>query len=299
MTFSPRRTRLQRRQLSSATTSKAIDPAVTADPSSLPSLQQEGANPISNIPVRPPISVTRLPRADHNLLLTKHDLLKSQSINVPQDLKRRAPDAASATLIFAQQEAGTAVCIHPSGLLLTCAHCIAKEAADVKPEKTFWLLFASGTVVGARCVAWDQHRDLALLRIVAAAGVDDSSVTVAFPAVQVADYRPLLGAQLVCIGHPGSEDFEAAEPGVKTGYDVLHLSTGTFHGYAEGQDLQDNSDIGALKHDCWTYWGHSGAPLLERDSGRLVGLHSSWDDETGMRRGIALEALKEFLEGRL
>jgi hypothetical protein len=148
-------------------------------------------------------------------------------------------------------------------------------------------------------VDWDQRRDLALLEITAVAAADNSSVDVSFPAVQIADYRPLLGADLVCIGHPGSEDFEAAEPGVKTGYDVLHFSIGIFHGYVEGQDLQNNADIGALQHDCWTYWGHSGAPLLERDSGKFVGLHSSWDDETGMRRGIALEAIKEFLKGRL
>lgn len=50
-------------------------------------------------------------------------------------------------------------------------------------------------------------------------------------------------------------------------------------------------------HDCWTYWGHSGAPLLERRTGQLVGLHSSWDEETGMRRGVGCEAIAGFLEG--
>jgi hypothetical protein len=85
-------------------------------------------------------------------------------------------------------------------------------------------------------------------------------------------------------------------PGVKTNYDVLHVSTGRFRGYAAGQDVHDNSEIGALKHDCWTYWGHSGAPLVERNSGGLVGLHSSWDDETGMRRGVAWEAIKSITD---
>ena len=102
-------------------------------------------------------------------------------------------------------------------------------------------------------------------------------------------------AKLVCIGHPGSEDLEASESGIKTGYDVLHVSTGAFRGLAEGQDVQDNSEIGALKHDCWTYWGHSGAPLVDRRTGNLIGLHSSWDDETGMRRGVALEAIQAFM----
>ena len=52
----------------------------------------------------------------------------------------------------------------------------------------------------------------------------------------------------------------------------------------------------SLMDDCWTYWGHSGAPLIDAKSGEVVGLHSSWDDETGMRRGVAWEALHEFVE---
>jgi hypothetical protein len=76
----------------------------------------------------------------------------------------------------------------------------------------------------------------------------------------------------------------------------LHISTGRSRGLAPDQNPQDNSEIGALLHDCWTYWGHSGAPLIARSSGKLVGLHSSWDDATGMRRGVPLVAIKAFLD---
>jgi len=100
---------------------------------------------------------------------------------------------------------------------------------------------------------------------------------------------------LTCIGHPGSVDLETSKADVKTGYDVLHVSEGLFRGYAPDQDLHVNSDIGALMHGCRTYWGHNGAPLVERKTGRLVGLHSSWVDETGMRREIAWETIGEFL----
>jgi hypothetical protein len=31
----------------------------------------------------------------------------------------------------------------------------------------------------------------------------------------------------------------------------------------------------------------------------LVGVHSSWDDETGMRRGVGIEAIREFLRGKV
>ena len=117
-----------------------------------------------------------------------------------------------------------------------------------------------------------------------------------FPFIKPADSAPRFRAALGCIGHPGSEDLETSLHGVKTNYDVLHVSVGKFRGYADGQDLQDNSEIGVLKHDCWTYWGHSGAPLVNQETGSLEGVHSSWDEDTGMRRGVPLEAIKQFLE---
>ncbi|KAH9230542.1 hypothetical protein K456DRAFT_1898120 [Colletotrichum gloeosporioides 23] len=204
-----------------------------------------------------------------------------------------------ATLVFAQEEAGTAVCISPDGLLLTCSHCIAETADDFDVTQSHWLLFASGHAVEAKPLAWNAKRDLALLKIVAAQespSISSASPAASqFPFITTAVSTPPLKSRLICVGHPGSEDFEASEPGVKTGYDVLHLSTGTFRGCAKGQDVQDNSEIGALMHTCWTYWGHSGAPLIDRKSGKLIGLHSSWDDETGMRRGVALEAIQGFL----
>jgi hypothetical protein len=116
-----------------------------------------------------------------------------------------------------------------------------------------------------------------------------------FPVAQLGSKAPKVRTLLLCIGHPGSEDLEVGRPGVATGYDVLHISDGRFKGYAKGQDVQDNSEIGALMHDCWTYWGHSGAPLLDVKSGALIGLHSSWDDKTAMRRGVGWEALRDFL----
>ena len=202
----------------------------------------------------------------------------------------------AATLVFAQQDAGTAVCIAPSGLILTCAHCVANSLEEHQRGLDKWLLFASGNIVRARCVAWDEHRDLALLQIVAAEGLTAKpSTEIIFPYASIASVQPKVKAPLLCIGHPSSEDLEVSTVGVATGYDVLHISHGRFRGLAANQDPQNNSDIGALRHDCWTYWGHSGAPLVEQSSGRLVGLHSSWDDETGMRRGVPLVAIHAFI----
>jgi len=205
-------------------------------------------------------------------------------------------EAVNSTLVFAQEEAGTAVCISPAGIILTCAHCIAETPEELKTHDSYWLLFASGQVVQAKQFWWETGRDLALLKIVAAQREPDASNKPNFPATVVAGDPPKLRSFLVCIGHPGSEDLESSMPGIQTNYDVLCVSNGRFRGYAAGQDLHDNSEIGALMHDCWTYWGHSGAPLVDEKTGELIGLHSSWDEETGMRRGIPLVAIQSCLK---
>ena len=50
----------------------------------------------------------------------------------------------------------------------------------------------------------------------------------------------------------------------------------------------------SLMHSCWTYWGHSGAPLFD-ELGRVCGLHSSWDDRSGMRHAQMLARLHAAL----
>jgi len=51
---------------------------------------------------------------------------------------------------------------------------------------------------------------------------------------------------------------------------------------------------GFLQHSCWTYWGHSGAPLFD-GQGRVMGLHCAWDDRTGMRHGQKVQHLERCL----
>ncbi len=307
MELTPRQTRLQKRQLLLLQAQPASE--LNADTSPQETRNNTPSSSPHTTPLPTPIlrSHTKLSKKDHALLLMKQASLQASNITKPSS-SRGFISAISATLIFAQAEAGTAVCIHASGLLLTCAHCIAETEADLDFSKPYLLLFASGTVVAAQCTAWDPKRDLALLKITAAQrppGGDHSGLSPLhwqFPALGMADRSPKVGTKLVCIGQPGSEDLECEEAGVETGYEVLCVSDGTFRGYADGQDVQDNEEIGALMHSCWTYWGHSGAPLVERTARMgemLVGLHSSWDDETGMRRGVGIEAIREFLRGKV
>ncbi|KAH7000303.1 trypsin-like cysteine/serine peptidase domain-containing protein, partial [Ilyonectria destructans] len=278
-----RQTRSSTRSQTAKLTQPSTSTSTSTSPSSPPQL------PPSNFSALP--WVLRNPPSLNDPLQRKRNWLQNYSVTLPEDLQRRNLDAnpAAATLVFAQEEAGTAVCISPDGVILTCAHCVAETAAELDLSALHTLLFASGSVVSARTVAWDPVRDLALLIV---AEAEDQRP---FPFMRFASSAPKKGARLLCIGHPGSEDLEATVPGLQTGYDTLVLSTGTFRGIAAGQDPQNNRDIGALAHTCWTYWGHSGAGLVDRRTGALVGLHSSWDDETGMRRGVPWEAVEDFV----
>lgn len=289
--FSQRRTRSQTKVIGFVNLTTSIEPE--GDDYWDKAFARPEQCKIKVIPQSLTVKITGLREDELAILRKNQKWLSSYRLSIPNN-SPEIEAAVNATLIFPRWEAGTAVCISPAGLLLTCAHCIAERPEDL--HKTHWLLFASGQAVQAKYVNWDTHRDLALLRIVAAQQISDPTSKPSFPSINVADKAPRVGSKLVCAGQPGAEDLEAATPGLKTNYDILHVSEGKFRGYAPGQDLHNNSDIGALMHDCWTYWGHSGSPLINRATGELVGLHSSWDDETCMRRGIALEAIQEHLK---
>lgn len=119
----------------------------------------------------------------------------------PTMLARPLAQAAAATLVFAQEEAGTAACNSSSGILLACSHCVAETLEEYLRKEDKWLLFASGCIVRAKCVAYDLLRDLALLQVVAAQGdsvpYDNSR---SFHAISIGNNQ---AERLLCIRHPG------------------------------------------------------------------------------------------------
>lgn len=114
--------------------------------------------------------------------------------------------------------------------------------------------------------------------------------------------EPSLHTPLVAIGHPADEHPDDP-PGVKAyGSEhrrVLQLSSGRYLGIAPDKvdNPQDNFDTGAMQHDCWTYWGHSGGPIFEQNTGVLVGVHVDWNPEEPLvRRAVPWVAVEAFLE---
>lgn len=139
------------------------------------------------------------------------------------------------------------------------------------------------------------------------------------PAAVVATDPFELGDRLFCVGNPSSVDLESLKDGSGIEFDppTWHASVGLCSGYespstAAARDAQaargraptrgerklvaEAQPVGAvegtaLQHSCWTYWGHSGAPLFN-ENGCVAGLHSSWNDQTGMRYGQKLQHLQ-------
>ncbi|EFR01721.1 AT hook domain-containing protein family protein [Nannizzia gypsea CBS 118893] len=252
---------------------------------------------------------SRLPgltASEQKLLRQKQQRLAASKVSLDREARNCADggtlsvhNGLEATLIFSQYEAGTAVCISSEGWVLTCAHCFGDTEEELQTSnKRRWLLFYTGLAVQAECIVWDARRDLALMKIVAMeskdAGGKGEGIVCHFPYVQLAPKRPTVNTPIICIGQPGMDDLESNTP-AKNKFDFVELSSGKFRGMVAGGDWQDNSEIGQMKHDAWTYWGHSGAPLLAEADGTLIGLHSSWDDQTGMRHGVPLVAIREFL----
>lgn len=190
-------------------------------------------------------------------------------------------------VIFAQYEGGSGVCISEEGLVLTCAHCLG-DRPRVGCKKL--LVFSNGLVCYAVAERVNERADTAILRIsgtFSETGEYNDEARL-YPYSSLALDPLIPAAPLVCVGQPGRDDLESKRPR-KTQYSILKSSRGSFVGVLEG-DLHDNTEIGKLIHDCWTYWGHSGAPLFSHQ-GRIVGLHSSWDDEAETRHGVHMEAL--------
>jgi hypothetical protein len=201
-------------------------------------------------------------------------------------------------IIFAQYEAGSGICVNEKGYIITCGHCISHHKNGVGKYKL--ILFTSGLLCRTECVKWDYKKDLALLKIVGIASDSSSSFipppsSICFPSIKLDIESPKIGIDIICFGQAGRDDLES-ETDKKTNYPLISISVGCYRGLVDdGKNVHDNSDIGQLKHDAWTYWGYSGAPLISMVSGNLIGIHSSWDDDTCMRHGIALPCIREFI----
>ena len=216
---------------------------------------------------------------------------------------------------FIQKEGETGVHLQ-NGYVLSCAHVIA---SDTDPEgdggdghdgdavidrigRIKYVVFANGSIYKTECVAVNEADDLSLLRIDFDSEIkmdyheerdhekkDHEERDHGIGTAILAETAPEIKCQLFCIGNPsnidpegdGNTDFEPK---------IFHLSFGRLLMIKERSD-----GLGEYGHCCWTYWGHSGAPLFN-DRGHVVALHNSWDDQTGMRHAVRWEKIEKFIQ---
>lgn len=135
--------------------------------------------------------------------------------------------------------------------VLTNAHCVdhyndpGEDSGEAAPDRVGrWksVFYPDGSVYAARCIACDDTSDLALLQI----------ATGGLPSASVSDVAALPGSTVVCVGNPGDKRFRR-----------FYMSCGVIKSNDSGR--KRNPDLGATKHSCWTYWGHSGAKKLMCD----------------------------------
>jgi hypothetical protein len=135
-----------------------------------PSLSQSMSSSHEAVQIVPPGSkLSGLTTVELRLLREKQARLASTALSTLASLPlTHSRNALEASLIFAQYEAGSAVCIDPAGWLLTCAHCFGDTEEEWKAsDRRKWLLFYTGLAVQVQCQVWDSKRDLALLKIIA------------------------------------------------------------------------------------------------------------------------------------
>lgn len=162
---------------------------------------------------------------------------------------------------------GSGVVVSPRGHVLTAFHVV-----DSDPNGSFRVTFGDGERFDARVIAYSRRDDLALLAL------PDPDVH-EYPHVSLASQEPEVGDVVVVIGNPGK----------KSGRPGFYTSTGQVLWYGPRR-----GSLGDMAYDAWTYWGHSGGPVLN-EAGQVVGIHNSWDSENAWRHGLKLSTVTSFL----
>ena len=109
------------------------------------------------------------------------------------------------------------------------------------------------------------------------------------------------GSSIFAVGNPCDIDLET-EAGTprRNGFYPFHVSEGRLESKISLQQCKKDG-LGRQIHSAWTYWGHSGCPLIGMLTGKngleplILSVHNSWDDRNGNRHGISLDEISNFV----
>lgn len=185
-----------------------------------------------------------------------------------------------------------------NGLVLTCAHCVTHDDYDEddasldKVGCILELVTAHGRQVGAVCTKFDNDIDLALLQICPRLqhGLELTSLTLA------SNGSDLDGRRIFALGNPCDIDLETDLNTPRTnGFFPFNVSEGRLESKISLKKSKAEG-LGRQIHSAWTYWGHSGCPLIGLHEMKpfIFGIHNSWDERNGNRHGISLDEVRMF-----
>jgi len=225
-----------------------------------------------------------------------------KNINTNKDLIQKIK---SSCLCQVSDFFGSAVCINEKGYILTCAHAAPPFEDDNTKESLY--IFPSGQIIKAITIDKDEKIDLALLKIsevyqnkkfIKINENKGKKNLYKFPYAKINKaengLNPKKNEKIFCIGNPGFTMIDDDGYLEHNEYKPFWISFGKIKGYLRDQ-IYCKNDLGPLIHNCWTYWGHSGAPLFNYE-GELIGMHNSWNEKNADRHGNSLLGIIKFLE---
>lgn len=177
----------------------------------------------------------------------------------------------AAVRIYAGGAVGSGINLDPTGRVLTAAHVVPGPDADVRVE------FPDGSTFRAHVETYDRRADVAVL------AVSDAAL---LPSASLAAAPPRVGDPVAMVGQP------AVGGGPAHPHRPFHVSSGNLLAIVD--DPAADQRLGGVTHDAWTYWGHSGAALLDVH-GDVVALHNSWHEGDGTRHAVPWGVLRRVL----
>lgn len=197
-------------------------------------------------------------------------------------------------------EFGAAVCINNNGYILTCSHAAPPFENEKSKESIY--IFPNGDLVKTLTLEKDEKLDLALLKIIEIYENDNFIKIEKMPEkkfiyskikISSREENEKIGEKVFCIGNPCFTMYDDYGKLEKNNYQPFWITFGKIKGYI-GNGIYCKKELGPLIHNCWTYWGHSGAPIFN-NNGEIVGMHNSWNDKNLDRHGNSLLGITKFI----
>ena len=184
--------------------------------------------------------------------------------------------------------------------ILTCSH--ATPPFEEEESKESLYIFPNGDLVKTLTIEKDEKLDLALLKIIEIyeneryfkiEEIPEKKFIYSKIKVTPKKENEKVGEKIFCIGNPCFAMYDDYGKFEKNKYKPFWVTFGKIKGYI-GDAIYCKKELGPLIHNCWTYWGHSGAPIFNK-YGEIVGMHNSWNDKNGDRHGLSLLGIHKFI----